>query len=215
MERKRCFLPIGMILFFLVMMSILIPCNMVSASEVKNVSVQIPVYCVGENTSEQFVYVIYSQDMQHQVIQTDTLQLHDGENGMFVIKYDYPGAYHYEVSQKIGNDANTTYDDTVYSVDVYVFENTDGSMYAEPVVYLKGDSDKKDGLHFMNVKEQQIVTPTNNPVDESVSDTPQTGDSIQVLYLMAGVFVSGFIIILMAIRMFKGRRHGYEDKDES
>lgn len=210
MVRKKCVLPVGMILSFLVMMSVLIPCNMVSASEVKNVSVQIPVHCVGENTSEQFVYMIYSQDMQHQVIQTDTLTLQDGENGMFVVTYDYPGVYHYEVSQKTGNDAKTTYDDAVYSVDVYVSESVDGSMYAEPVVYLKGDSDKKDGLRFMNVKEKQVVTPTSNPVDKSVSDTPKTGDTTQVWYFIAGVFVSGFIIILMAVRMFKGWGHEYE-----
>lgn len=115
----------------------------VSAAE-KSVSVQIPVSCIGKNSSETFQYQILPETTQFQELESDSLSLKDGETGVFRISYQVPGAYHYSVRQLKGNHSRTAYDETVYSVDVYVTEKEDGAMAAEAIAYM--DAEKKNAF---------------------------------------------------------------------
>lgn len=157
----------------------------VSAAE-KSVSVQIPVSCIGKNSSETFQYQILSEASQSQMLESDTLSLKDGETGSFQITCLEPGTYHYSVNQIKGTDSSISYDETVYSVDVYVTEKEDGTMAAETIAYSKPDSEKKDCLTFINPSHQQAHS---TPVD--------TGDSFFTgwILLMAGSFILFIILI--------------------
>lgn len=157
----------------------------VSAAE-KRISVQIPVSCSAKNSSETFQYQILPETTQFQDLESDTLSLKDGETGEFQISYQVPGTYHYTVRQLKGDRPRTAYDETVYSVDVYVTEKEDGTMAAEAITYRKPEAEKKDCLSFVNT----VSIEQGGFVDSG--DTSYAG----WILLMAG----SFILIIVFIR---------------
>lgn len=174
-------------LFPLLILTILLSAS-VSAAE-KSAGIRIPVSCTGENSSETFQYQILPETTQFQTLESDTLFLKNGETGTFEIMYQEPGTYHYLVQQLKGKHSETTYDETVYSVDVYVTEKVDGTMTAEAIAYIKPETEKIDTLLFANYSKTSVFP------GESVD----TGDAFfkkctKWIFLMA---ISFFLIILL------------------
>ena len=91
------------------------------------------------------------------------------------------------MSQEKGTDKKTTYDETVYKVDVYVTEDEDGRMSAEPVIYLNGSSGKKPSAGFINIKKLDTNKTTGKVKTGDMSNT--------ALWIAA----SGFSTMLMGI----------------
>lgn len=162
----------------------------------KTVMVQIPVSCVAVNTSETFQYLLSCESTTYQIVESDTLSLKDGEEGSFFIFYTYPGTYHYTVSQKEGMDSRTSYDGTVYTIDVYVTEDDTGIMSAEPVIYVRGEAEKKAKLEFVNEKEVSVEEKTS----------VRTGDTAQTGLWIAGLLVPAILIVTLAAKRERGAR---------
>ena len=172
----------------------------------KTITAQIPVSCTGTNTTEQFVFRLTGESSPFQTVENETLILKDKEKGFFRITYTYPGTYHYTVSQERGKDGATTYDDTVYCVDVYVTENEKGNLYADPVVYIEGESEKKAELSFFNEKkkpEKQSGQPEKDP--GRPGNMPKTGDDTPLFLWVLLMVVSGAagLIIWQMVRIKK------------
>lgn len=160
----------------------------------KTVEAKIPVSCTGKNTKESFSYHLKAETSEFQTLATDSLSLRDGETGSFSVLYTYPGTYHYTISQEKGTDKKTTYDETVYKVDVYVTEDEDGKMSAEPIVYLNGSSEKKQSAGFINVKKLDTnKTPGN----------VKTGDTSNTAFWIAASGLSAMLIGIMILRRKK------------
>lgn len=160
----------------------------------KTVEAKIPVSCTGKNTKESFSYHLKAETSEFQTLATDSLSLKDGETGSFSVLYTYPGTYHYTISQEKGMDKKTTYDETVYKVDVYVTEDEDGRMSAEPIVYLNGSSEKKQSAGFINVKKLDTnKTPGN----------VKTGDTSNTAFWIAASGLSAMLIGIMILRRKK------------
>lgn len=160
----------------------------------KTVEAKIPVSCTGKNTKESFSYHLKAETSEFQTLATDSLSLRDGETGSFSVLYTYPGTYHYTISQEKGTDKKTTYDETVYKVDVYVTEDEDGRMSAEPIVYLNGSSEKKQSAGFINVKKLDTnKTPGN----------VKTGDTSNTAFWIAASGLSAMLIGIMILRRKK------------
>lgn len=160
----------------------------------KTVEVRIPVSCTGKNTKESFSYHLKAETSEFQTLTTDSLSLRDGETGSFSVLYTYPGTYHYTISQEKGTDKKTTYDETVYKVDVYVTEDEDGEMSAEPVIYLNGSNEKKQSASFINVKKLDTnKTPGN----------VKTGDASDTAFWIATSGLSAMLIGIMILRRKK------------
>lgn len=181
----------------------------------KAVTVRIPVFCTGTNTTEGFIYELSGESMEFQTIESRTLTLRDKEKGEFRITYTYPGTYHYTVVQNKGSDSDTTYDGTVYYVDVYVTEDETGNMYAEPVVYLQGESGKKAELSFTNEKKLPDVPPEQRqdmPVEQMAEipeKQPKTGDDTSFALWVLLMCVSGVSVIVIWQESGKKDRGGY------
>lgn len=141
-----------------------------SGSEQKAVAVQIPVSCEKTDTEEVFHYEIEGIETAYEQGQVTKLDLRSGEKGEFWILYTYPGTYHYTVSQAKGTDAYTTYDDTIYKVDVYVTEQADGRLTAEPVLYREGAKEKKEALTYTNIR--KVPEPAKKPEKPKNQKTP-------------------------------------------
>ncbi len=181
----------------------------------KAVTVRIPVSCTGINTTEEFIYELSGESTEFQIIESRTLTLKDKEKGEFCITYTYPGTYHYTVVQNKGSDSDTTYDNTVYHVDVYVTEDEKGNMYAEPVVYLQGESGKKAELSFTNEKKLPEIPPEQRqdvPAEqaEQRSDVPAkqptTGDDTSFVLWAFLMYISGMSVIVIRQRGRKKER---------
>ena len=160
----------------------------------KTVEVKIPVSCTGENTTESFSYHLKAETSEFQTLATESLSLRDGETGHFSVLYTYPGTYHYTLSQEKGTDKKTTYDETVYKVDVYVTEDEDGRMSAEPVIYLNGSSGKKPSAGFRNIKKLDTNKTTGKV---------KTGDRSNTAFWIAA---SGLSAMLMGIMILKRKK---------
>lgn len=160
----------------------------------KTVEARIPVSCTGKNTKESFSYHLKAETSEFQTLMADSLSLRDGETGSFSVLYTYPGTYHYTISQEKGTDKKTTYDETVYKVDVYVTEDEDGKMSTEPVIYLNGSSEKKQSASFINTKKLDTnKTPGN----------VKTGDTSNTAFWFATSGLSAMLIGIMILRRKK------------
>lgn len=141
----------------------------------KAVAVQIPVSCEKTDTEEVFHYEIEGIQTAYEHPQVTKLDLRSEEKGEFWILYTYPGTYHYTVSQAKGTDAYTTYDDTIYKVDVYVTEQADGRLTAEPVLYREGANEKKEALTFTNIR--KVPEPAKKPEKPKKPKNPEKPES--------------------------------------
>ena len=201
------------ILTCLVAMFMLFGTIPVCAAE-KTVEAKIPVSSTGKNTKESFSYHLKAETSEFQTLATDNLSLRDGETGSFSVLYTYPGTYHYTISQEKGTDKKTTYDETVYNVDVYVTE--DEEMSAEPVIYLNGSNGKKQSASFVNIKELDTIKTTGNVETDSIKTTGnvktdaikttgnvKTGDTSNTAFWIVTLGLSATLMGIMILRMKK------------
>lgn len=175
-------------------------------AEEKSVTVKIPVSCIGTNTTERFTYELEGGDSEYEQVEAKQLTLSDGEEGSFSITYNYPGTYQYTVHQEAGNDEETTYDDTVYQIDVYVTENDAGELGITPVAYVEGETEKREILSYHNSKELQPEEPTKpeepakgsvSVTEERIAEEPKTGDEGRLFIWMAvSAAAFGTLVIL-------------------
>lgn len=177
------------------------------------VTVAVPVSCKGEDTTETFQYQLQGEASEFEQIETTELELKAGEKGEFSITYTYPGTYHYTVSQTKGTDKYTTYDDTIFNVDVYVTEDENGTLKADPVLYSQGDACKRVELIFKNVRKVPAKNKTNNVAANKKKTSPKktekgavTGDTSGIMVWLAVLIVTGGIIIYNMMKRKHRRR---------
>lgn len=190
MGKSKCLL-LGMIMIMAVP-------NCVSASEAEehSVTAKIPVSCVLENSEEKISYVLTTEESgEKQSILKGNLVLSDKESGYFEVKFLCPDTYHYQVEQSKGSDSKTTYDSTTYNVDVYVTENEDGVMAAEPVVFKSSDDLKCEDCKFENKKE--IPKPNAGGLGGGKGGSPvKTGDDTDLVGLITCMLASLGVLII-------------------
>lgn len=163
------------------------------------VSADIPVSVSGGNPLESFTFVMEMKTKEMQTPDRLMLRLRSGEEDAFTIRYVYPGTYHYRIRQEAGTDSKTTYDTTVYEVDIYVTEDGKGTLHAEPVVYAENSSEKSTKIHFKNSAEGKA---SKNSRAASV----QTGDSNRISpYLASAAGAALLAVLLYASAMRKKR----------
>lgn len=168
------------------------------------VTAKIPVTCSGGNPSETFVVVMDMETKEMQTPDQLMIRMKAGEEGAFSVHYVYPGTYHYEIHQEAGKDWKTTYDPTVYAVDVYVTEDENGVLQAEPVVFTHGSEEKKAAVSFHNTSES---SPSKNSSRPSSSSHVQTGDTADLLFY-AGLLIASAATLLALVRAITGRKRG-------
>lgn len=133
----------------------LFPSRAYAADTGKTAEARIQVSCDADGMEKGFEFVLSPESTENQNVKCGTLTLKDGGSGAFVVEYGCPGTYHYTARQTKGRSDGILYDDTVYAVDVYVTEDENGRMSAEPVAYVKGNTGKKEKLSFVNKKKER------------------------------------------------------------
>lgn len=191
----------------------------VQASTDRAVNISIPVSCTAINCTEEFFY--YMEGDNDYPASPDVLRLKDGDSGDFKIAIDYPGTYHYQISQERGSDKNSVYDDTVYQADIFVTEDSSGILSAEAILYAEDSNSKSSQCSFVNVNKKPAAQedtdqpeqkpPVSNEQELEKNDAssivtgPKTG-----LTNHAGIYAgTGFLILALVaafVRFLKKRR---------
>lgn len=178
---------------FVLTIGLAMPAGAYAAAGAVPVTTRIEVSCEGKNTDETFIYDLETDNDQYQKISSKTLALKNGEKGQFDITFEVPGTYHYTLSQREGQDAATTYDDTVYTVDVYVTEDDNGIMYTDTVAYVDGEKEKKTEVVFKNEKK---LSPKEKR--KSVKTSDSEGAYMWPFLTVGSSFTAAFLLACMA-----------------
>ena len=119
------------------------------------------------------------------------------------ITYDRVGVYTYTIAQVAGSNKKCTYDDTVYTLTVYITNAEDGSgLESTAVLYPDSEGDKQPAAAFKNVYETVKPTPTPTPTPKPTA--PKTGDeSTPVLYAVLIAASLCVIVVLFLTRKVK------------
>lgn len=134
-------------------------------------------------------------------------------NGMlnFVIQYDRPGVYSYQVAQLPGTDSMCTYDDAVYNVTVSVLSRPDAYVLDAVVKAERlGFDGEKSSIVFTNVYSEP--DPTGDTETETSGESfdsehgPETGDDTDLtLYWIMLCASLGIFVVLLWRGYFKKR----------
>ena len=98
-------------------------------------------------------------------------------------------------------------------MDVCVTENEEGKLFAQPILYLKGEDVKKEELAFKNTREIEKVSSGNPNTPEEKSDVKhkvKTGDMINLLLWSVFLVISGMVLIIAILQKYRMRREEKE-----
>lgn len=91
------------------------------------------------------------------------------------IVYEHPGIYTYRMSEDVDEqEKGYTYDPSVYRVDVYVENATDGTLDAQITAQKDGVSGKSDSILYANAWTGPEVIPSDTP---EPTETPEPSDT--------------------------------------
>lgn len=166
-----------------------------------SVKATIPVTCEASGSSETFTYILISADKTgNETIKTSEIQLKDGEEGFFEIEYAaIPATYDYQIEQVKGSDANTTYDETIYDLKVYVVndseeESNQDVLYAEPVVFVNGSDKKCEKVAFKNTYTAP-ASPTPTPSQNNGNKRTGAGSGMLKWLAIMAVSAGGLFVL--------------------
>lgn len=175
------------------------------AAELPVVSVPVTVSLSGTlpSSAETFTVKIKADDIAYPMpersengIYTMTITGADTEN-IPAITYSKVGIYTYTIYQVKGTNGKCTYDDTVYTLTVYITNAEDGSgLETMAVLYPDEESSKQSGAEFNNVYETKLE-PT------APSDAPTTGDESNLVLYIVLVCASSAIIFVLILNIKK------------
>jgi len=104
------------------------------------------------------------------------LQLKAGESGTYEMEYPHVGVYSYTISQTKGDKDYITYDDTQYTLTVYV-TNENGKVQVQYMV-ADGDGEKYDPVPFTNVYDDGLDPARLDPPIKKVIEGPAPEGSV-------------------------------------
>lgn len=104
------------------------------------------------------------------------------------IKIEEPGTYRYKIYEKTGDNEKVEYDDTTYTVTVFVTQDEKGNLEAK-VILSKGKLLKPTNVKFAN---RAVEDHKHKPI------LPATGEKLSKLvpYGVAALLIGGLLLIL-------------------
>lgn len=134
--------------------------------------------------------------------QKTELTLKDGETGRFEIDLVEPGVFDYTV-QTVPDDRNIVFDDTVYSIKIYVTENVD-KLEANMIATKSEEKYSGSKLIFVNSEEssdESTSNPQDSPTESSNNDrNPKTSDDTRMeMYFLFAMIASVGLLTLSIV----------------
>ena len=133
--------------------------------------------------------------------QKTELTLKDGETGRFEIDLVEPGVFDYTV-QTVPDDRNIVFDDTVYSIKIYVTECVN-KLEANMIATKSEKKYSGSKLIFVN-SEESSDEPTSNPQDSPTESSnndrnPKTSDDTRMEMYFLFAMIASFGLLTLSI----------------
>lgn len=177
----------------------------VMAAEVKGASVNVKTVLSGTlpEKAEEFTMQLTADDSSVPMPEGSKDNVYSmtiagaGEKAFPAVVYDKLGIYHYTIKQLKGTNKDCTYDESVYSLTVYVTnsETEEGKFDISYTLYKNDGKEKLDEVIFKNV--YKTVVPT----------VPKTGDESDLLSNMIIMAGSAMLVVFLGIVSHKRRKN--------
>lgn len=120
-----------------------------------------------------------------------------GEKANQIIRFDYEniGIYKYQVKQISTNKENYQYDQSIYSIDIYVLNDANNGFKTQ-VIVLNQDGTKKSDIQFKNVYSNKKIKDFNQKIISNKRNKVKTGDEVNYILWLGLAIISLTIITL-------------------
>ena len=155
----------------------------------ERITVNIPVKLKITGTTQKneiFSFLLKQNDEQSPIPETSKVQVTGTKEDAFQISYTKTGVYRYTLIQAAGESKNWTYDQSVYSLEVYILRNEQTDKLQSLIVAYNAKGEKADPV-FEN--KYQV------PETRQKSMTVKTGDSADVKTLIGLMLICGGIMV--------------------
>lgn len=155
----------------------------------EQITVNIPVKLKITGNSQQneiFSFLLKQNDEQSPMPKISKVQITGTKKDAFQIQYEKPGVYRYTISQVAGDGKNWTYDQSEYSLEVYIMRNEQTDTLQSLIIAYNAKGEKVDPV-FMNRYQA--------PEAKQKSMTVKTGDSADIKTLAGLMLICGGIMI--------------------
>jgi len=163
----------------------------------KPIKAQIPVVVDYDQTDkEKYEVVIEKMDKDAPTPAKSTVVFNGAGSENIGIKIEEPGTFKYKIYEKTGENEKIEYDDTTYTVTVFVTQDKDGNLESK-VILSRGKLLKPTAVKFAN---KAIEDHKHKPI------LPATGEKLSKLVpLGLAALVLGGLLFILA---FKRRKEG-------
>lgn len=173
---RRCFccLAVCLLSFFV------FPCCTAFAVTYEKEHLEIPVMCLDVEDIEDHVYIvkITTEDTLAPLPQTDTLYINQNGRGQFEIDIDQPGTFVYNIFETEGDEDDIEYEQTVYTVTVYVETNANDELLYSVSAAVNGMTVKSEEIQFqdklMDNSERKKPSTTTTTAPETTTTAAET-----------------------------------------
>lgn len=155
----------------------------------EQITVNIPVKLKISGDSKQneiFSFLLKQNDEQSPMPKTSKVQVTGTKKDAFQILYTKPGVYRYMISQVAGESKNWTYDQSVYSLEIYILRNEQTERLQSLVVAYNAKGEKVDPIFTNGYQAPEV---------RQKSVTVKTGDSADVKTLIGLMLICGGVMI--------------------
>lgn len=154
-----------------------------------------------ESTGEKFTFRLEAEDENTPVPEQQDITVSGAGDTAFEIEYTEPGVYRYTLAQIAGNSTGWTYDDSMYTVEVYVLRDSTLENPESLVIMYNDKGEKTDAVFTNSYKTetktepgQDTPTKTADTTDAGKSSAAKTGDQTDMtlwLLLILGAAAAG------------------------
>ena len=170
--------------------------QMADANNVQEqITVNIPVKLKITGISQQnetFSFLLKQNDEQSPMPETSKVQVTGTKEDAFQISYTRAGVYRYMLSQEAGESKNWTYDQSVYSLEVYILRNEQTDQLQSLIAAYNAKGEKVDPI-FTNGYQAPEQAPA--PEVRQKSAMVKTGDSADIKTLIGLMLICGGMIV--------------------
>ena len=145
-RRSFCCLAVCLLSFFV------FPCCTAFAGFYEKEHLEIPVMCLDVEDIDDHIYnvTITTEDPLAPLPQSDTIQVNENGMGQFEIDIDEPGTFVYNIFETKGDEDDIEYEETVYTITVYVETNENDELLYSVSASVNGREVKSEEIQFQD-----------------------------------------------------------------
>ena len=189
------------------------------------VKAQIPIICEKTDATNNNYEIVIENIDNAPLPDNNVISFSESGQTEYEIEIDEPGTYLYKVYEKAGTNKNIIYDNTSYTVTIFVTQDDNGVLNAQ-VILSKDGAGKPTSVKFVNMpidtdsgtqsntpvgthNNTPVGTHNNTPSGDSVPYAPATGEAVSKFYPYAvATFMIGSIILILALKRRKEETDG-------